>query len=777
MVAKMILPLLGGSPSVWNTCQFFFQGTLLLGYGYAHLSSKWLGTRRQGMIHIPLLLLPLVCLPIAIPQSGFLTGIFPHVDPPANANPILWLLTVLTLSVGLPFFVVSTTAPLLQKWFAATNNPGSRDPYFLYSASNIGSLLGLLSYPILIEPYFSLTFQSKIWSILYICLIILITICAIVIRLSKSVIIQATGNANIPENNSLINGINEAKKLDDLHQLHDLNNLDELDQHIAEIKSPHFIEITQWIILAFIPSSLLLGLTTYVTTDLAAMPMLWAIPLALYLLSFILTFARKQFLPYPQFLAILPAWLTPLIFLCWARLVNPLWFILLLHLGGFFITACLFHWQLAQRRPNPEHLTSFYWWISVGGVLGGLFNAIAAPLLFNYLLEYPLVMLLSLLVLRSRSVADATSPQLLLGIEFASSTQILNIKKIQTISLGLLFGGLFVGFSPEAFLNNLSGHIVSIGLMTLIFYPFQLKKINWVLGICFIILLGQFSLNNLGGILYTERSFFGINRVIQYDHEIGGKYHSLLHGTTMHGKQSLDPKRRNEPLSYFTIDSPIGQFFASVKPQQLSHVAVLGLGVGTLAAYAQPGQAWTFYEIDPTVEKIASDPRYFTFLQDAKAPYKVILGDGRFKLAQVPDRAYDLLIMDAFSSDSIPVHLVTKEAFQLYFRKLKTSGWLLVNISNRYIDLEPVLGAIAHELGLVAIHQQEGEISPTEKAMGKSASHWVILSHKSDNFGSLLQDPRWEALVSKQTGSSPETLIWTDDYSNILSALRWVTQK
>ncbi len=736
MVAKMILPLLGGSPSVWNTCQFFFQGTLLLGYGYAHLSSKWLGNRRQWMIHIPLLLLPLICLPITIPPSGFITRIFPNFNPPANANPILWLLTVLTLSVGLPFFVVSTTAPLLQKWFANTDNPGSSDPYFLYSASNIGSLLGLFSYPTLIEPYFSLTFQSQIWSILYICLIILISLGAGMIWPSKL--------------------LSKTEKITEINA--------EIFEPSIKIKSPHFIEIMQWIILAFIPASLLLGVTTYITTDLAAMPMLWAIPLALYLLSFILTFARKQFLPYPKFLAILPAWLTPLIFLCWARLVNPLWFVLLLHLGGFFITACLFHWQLAQRRPNPEHLTSFYWWISVGGVLGGLFNAIAAPLLFNYLLEYPLVMLLSILVVRS--------PQLLQGIEFISSSQLLTIKKIQTISVGLLFGGLFVGFSPEAFMNNLSGHILGIGLMALIFYPFHLKKSIWVLGICFIILIGQFSLNNLGGILYTERSFFGINRVIQYDHEIGGKYHSLLHGTTMHGKQSLEPKRRNEPLSYFTIDSPIGQFFASVKPQNLSHVAVLGLGVGTLAAYAQPGQTWTFYEIDPTVEKIARDPRYFTFLQDAKAPYKVILGDGRLQLNQVPDRTYDLLIMDAFSSDSIPVHLVTKEAFQLYFRKLKTSGWLLVNISNRYIDLEPVLGAIAHNLGLVAIHQQEGEISPTEKAMGKSASHWVILTSYSDNFGSLLQDPRWEAIAP-----TSDTLIWTDDYSNILSALRWVTQK
>lgn len=724
MVAKMILPWLGGSPSVWNTCQFFFQGTLLLGYGYVHLSSKWLGTRRQGMIHIPLLLLPLICLPIAIPKP---------VNMPENLPPIFWLLTVLTLRVGLPFFVVATTAPLLQKWLADTDNPASRDPYFLYSASNMGSLFGLLSYPTLIEPYFSLTFQSQLWFIAYGILTILISLCAMMIWKYKPAIITREK-------------ITEPK----------------LNQN-QEIRTPHFIEICQWIVLAFIPSSLLLGLTTYITTDLAAMPMLWAIPLALYLLSFIFTFARKQFLPYCQFLLILPAWLTPLIFLCWARLVNPLWLVLLLHLLGFFITACLLHWQLAQRRPNPEHLTSFYWWISVGGVLGGLFNAIAAPLLFNYLLEYPLVMLLSILVLRS--------PQLLQGIEFTSASQLLNYQKIQNISLGLIFGGLLVGLSADAFWQNLRGHLMAIGLMTLIFYPFHLKKSNWVIGLSLIFMLGQFSLNNLGGILYTERSFFGVNRVIQYENEIGGKYHSLLHGTTMHGKQSLAPQRRYEPLSYFQVDSPIGQFFASVNPEKLSQVAVLGLGVGTLITYAQPGQKWTFYEIDPTIEKIARNPRYFTFLQDAKAPYQVILGDGRIQLEKVPDRTYDLLIMDAFSSDSIPVHLVTKEAFQLYFSKLKESGWLLVNISNRYIDLEPILGAIAEHLGLVTLHQKEGEISPTEKAMGKSASHWVILTQKSENFGSLLQDSRWQAIPPSSIS------IWTDDYSNILSVLRWVTQK
>ena len=725
----MILPLLGGSPSVWNTCQFFFQGTLLLGYGYAHLTARWLSPRRQVMIHLPLLFLPLFCLPIAIDRSW---------NPSENLPPIPWLLTVLFLTVGLPFFIVSTSAPLLQKWFADTGHPSSDDPYFLYSASNVGSLLGLLSYPILIEPYFSLTFQSQLWLIAYGVLMISIACCAIALWRSSE------------------------PPLTPPYQGGEMSSEPPLTPQEGE--TPKFARVLEWIILAFIPSSLLLGVTTYITTDLAAIPLLWAIPLALYLLSFILTFARKQILPYRQFVAILPLLLTPLILLCWARSVKPLWFVVLLNLVGFFIAACVFHWQLSQRRPEPEHLTGFYWWISVGGVLGGLFNAIAAPLAFNYLLEYPLIMLLCLLVLRS--------PQLFPGLTTQHSASFFHLKNTRLIGLGLLFGGLLVGFSPDGFLTNLTGHLTSLLLMSIIFYTFNVTKLGWVNGLCLILLIGQFSLNNLGGVLYTERSFFGLNRVIYYQHEIGGKFHSLLHGTTLHGKQSLDPKRDRQPLSYFYPNSPIGQFFQAMKDRELSQIAVLGLGVGTLAAYSQPGQQWTFYEIDPTVEKIAKNTDYFTFLQDAEAPYKILLGDGRLQLAHSSDNAYDLLIMDAFSSDSIPVHLVTKEAFELYFSKLKESGVLVVNISNRYIDLEPVLGPIAHHLGLFALRQKELDISPTEKAMGKSASHWVIFARKRDNFGTLLNESRWQPIPE-----NTEISLWTDDYSNIFSALSWGSDK
>lgn len=727
MVAKMILPLLGGSPSVWNTCQFFFQGTLLLGYGYAHLTTKWLGTRRQTLIHIPLLLLALLSLPITIHHTW---------NPAESSPPIIWLLTLLLMTVGLPFFVVSTSAPLLQKWFTDTGQPSSEDPYFLYAASNIGSLLGLLSYPILIEPYFSLKFQSQLWLGAYGLLIGLIIACGVMLWKSHP--------PTIAQNDQ-----NSDRFLTD-------NSIEHQEEH----QSPTIHQILQWIILAFIPSSLLLGVTTYITTDLAAIPLLWAIPLALYLLSFIFTFARIQIIPYHKFVVILPLLLTPMILLCWARAVKPLWVVVLLNLIGFFITACIFHRELAQQRPKPENLTSFYWWISVGGVLGGLFNAIAAPFVFNYVLEYPLMLLLSILVLPSldlsKQVAAIQDPR-----------NLFNLKNLRLMSLGILFGGLLVGFSPDGFQDNLIGHCMAILSMAIIFYSLQLKPLGWVNGLCFILLIGQFSLNNLGGILYTERSFFGLNRVIYYNHEIGGEFHSLLHGTTLHGKQSLDPNRRQQPLSYFYPDSPIGQFFDSINGQDTPQVAVLGLGIGTLAAYSQPGQNWTFYEIDPTVEKIAKNPDFFTFLQDAQAPYQIILGDGRLQLAQVPSNSYDLLIMDAFSSDSIPVHLITKEAFELYFDKLKASGLLVVNISNRYIDLEPVLGAIAHRLGLAVIHQQEPEISPTEKAMGKSASHWVIFAQKPETFGQLLNDSRWETIPD-----NPETSLWTDDYSNIFTALR-----
>ena len=757
MFAKMILPPLGGSPSVWNTCLFFFQATLLLGYGYSHLTTRWWGTRRQAIIHSLLLLLPIAFLPITVAKGWV---------PPHDANPVPWLLALLLVSVGLPFFVVSTSAPLVQKWFADTDHPASSDPYFLYTASNLGSMLGVLSYPILIEPNFPLTQQSWLWATGYGLLVLLTLGCAVGLWRSP-------------------------KELGSLEVSGDEPTQDLGEKANLKEEPPTARQQAQWVLLSFLPSSLLLGVTTYITTDIAAIPLLWAIPLAIYLLTFILTFARKPLLPHNSLVTVLPLLLAPLIVLSLLRILQPVWLLLPFHLIGFFILGCVFHGGLARSRPSSQYLTIFYLWISVGGVLGGLFNAIAAPLLFPSVLEYPLLLGLSILILGTSSSEKekGRSPdasQLIFDPENEHrlgdnpKSKIQNPKsnglsKTLPISIGLLLGSLIVGFQVKFFNTNLIGILVAFAILFAMRYAFALHPVRFGVGFALIVLLSQFYIPSMGRLLDTERSFFGVNRVL-YDKR--GNYNILLHGTTVHGKQSLDPQRRHEPLTYVHPSGPVGQLFRSFnnsegealarrQGERNSHIAVLGLGIGSLAAYAEPGQQWTFYEIDPIVASLARDSRYFTFLQDSKAPFSLILGDGRLQLADVPANHYDLIFMDAFTSDAIPVHLVTREAIQMYLSKLTPQGLLAINISNRYINLEPVLNALAHNLGLSTLRQLELNISPEEKAMGKSASHWVLLARQQRDFGNLINDSRWQPI--------PETLqapLWTDDFSNIFGVLR-----
>lgn len=724
MVAKMILPLLGGSPSVWNTCLFFFQAILLLGYGYSHITTSWFKIRHQAVIHSIFLLLPIAFLPIT-PAKNWI--------PPHDANPIPWLLFLLLLCVGFPFFVVATSAPLVQKWFADTGHPASSDPYFLYTASNLGSMLGVLSYPILIEPNFSLTHQSWLWAIGYGLLVLLTLGCAVCVwRSPENFKSLQAGNAGFIQN--VAGDSNLANK------------------SASTEETPTIQQQAQWVLLSFLPSSLLLGVTTYLTTDIAAIPLLWAIPLAIYLLTFILTFARKPLLPQKTLAAILPLWLTVLIILFLIQVMQPIWVLFPLHLAGFFVAACVFHGELARSRPSTQYLTNFYLWISVGGVLGGLFNAIAAPLLFQSVLEYPLIMVLCLLLMQTSKEADDPLSSLQRRLTFP-------------ISLGLLIGTLLVGFTGKNFTNNLIGDFIGFSILTAIFYAFKLHRIRFVLGLVLIVLISQFSIGTLGGILDTERSFFGVYRVLD---DKRGSYHSLLHGTILHGKQSLDPKRHDEPLTYFYPTGPIGQLFSSLnQTKPPTNVAVLGLGIGTLAAYSELGQQWTFYEIDPTIERLARDTRYFTFLQDSKALLSVVLGDARLRFAEVPDNRYDLIFMDAFSSDSVPIHLITREAIQLYLSKLTKEGLIVINISNRFLNLEPVLGALAQDLGLSTLRQREADISESEREMGKSPSHWVLFARNQKDFGNLVSDSRWQPIP--ETESAP---LWTDDFSNIFRVLR-----
>ncbi len=697
MVAKMILPLLGGSPSVWNTCLFFFQAILLLGYGYAHFTSQRLQAKQQIWLHGLVVLLPLPLLPIALA----------HGLPPVDTNPIPWLMGLLVIEVGLPFFVVATSAPLLQQWFAQSDHPDSGDPYFLYAASNAGSLLGLLSYPFLIEPNLTLEQQSWGWAIAYILLVVLTLICGVYLRYSLAPAAQPFTELA----------------------------LDFIDQ------PPTRLQQWGWVLLSFLPSSLLLGTTTYLTTDIAAIPLLWAVPLALYLLTFILAFARRSPIQPQQFVDLLPLIITPLVILLLLKVTQPTVIVLPLHLLGLFMVAYVLHGYLANSRPCPQYLTQFYLLISLGGVLGGLLNAIAAPLLFSTVLEYPLVLVLSLLLLPSlpthaKSRLQTTFP----------------------LAVGLLLGALLIGWSTGG--QNWRGTTLALGLLAAIAYGFSFKPLRFGTGCLLIVLLGQFSITSLGGVLTTERSFFGVYQVLQ---DNLGKYNTLLHGTTVHGRQSFDPARQREPLTYFTRSGPMGQLLTAHQPQQ---VAVLGLGVGTLATYAQPGQTWDFYEIDPLVVKLAQDQRYFTFLAHSAVPPNLVLGDARLRLAQSV-YPYDLIVMDAFSSDAIPVHLITQEAMQLYLSKLTKKGLIAVNITNRYLNLEPVLAALAKHLGLFAIKREDRRLSEVEMTAGKSASRWVVIAQHQQDLVFLTQDQRWQVISSR--ANSP---VWTDNFSNLVQVFR-----
>jgi spermidine synthase len=696
MVAKMMLPLLGGSPSVWNTCLFFFQATLLLGYSYTYLISRRLKPKQQIWLHGLVLLLPLPLLPIAF-----------HRLPPVEANPIPWLLGLLGVGVGLPFFVVATSAPLIQQWFAQTNHPESADPYFLYSASNAGSMMGLLSYPLLIEPNFTLSVQSWGWAIAYALLGLLTLACGVYLWRSS------------PE------------------------KLPALPTTKLTAQPPTCLQQSGWVLLSFLPSSLLLGTTTYLTTDIAAIPLLWAVPLAIYLLTFILTFARRPPLQPQRLVDLLPLIITPLVILLLLKVTQPTVIVLPLHLLGLLMVAYVLHGYLAASRPHPQYLTRFYLLISLGGVLGGLLNAIAAPLLFSTVLEYPLVLILSLLLLPSLPVPQTS-----------------RLRTTFPLAVGLLLGALLIGWSLQNWQQNLLADGLMLGLLGAIACGFSFKPLRFGVGCILILLLGQFSLTSLGGVLTNDRSFFGVYQVLE---DQVGKYNTLLHGTTVHGRQSFDPSRQQAPLTYFTRSGPIGQVLATNSHQQ---VAVLGLGVGTLATYAKPGQTWDFYEIDPLVVKLAQDQRYFTFLANSAVTPNVVVGDARLRLA-ASTHPYDLIVMDAFNSDAIPVHLITREAMQLYLHQLTKRGLIVVNITNRYLNLEPVLASLAKDLELFGIKRDDRDLSELEIAAGKSASRWVVLAQHPQDLAFLSQDQRWQAITP-----ATKVPVWTDNYSNLIQVWR-----
>ena len=739
MVAKMVLPLLGGTPAVWITCMVFFQAMLLAGYLYAHATTSWLGTRKQAVLHLVILVLPLAALPFmrlplqlaagtsysAQQSLGSMLGPIP-----TEGNPTLWLLGLLLLCIGLPFFAVATSAPLLQKWFAATGHPDAADPYFLYGASNLGSMLALLSYPVVVEPLLRLPNQTDSWALGYGLLLVLTAVCAVAMwrsRAPAAVAIPAAAKDARPGRAKAVT----PPAVTWLQRLH-------------------------WIVLAFVPSSLLLGVTTYMSTDLAAIPLLWVIPLALYLLTFILVFSRMR-LPL-NFLA----WTLPALILLQLIIIfqptSRIWPMLLLHLITFFVASLVCHGELARRRPSPEHLTDFYLCMSVGGVLGGLFSAVLAPLIFNTVAEYPLELMLACLVgppLR-RKLKRSNDSLLNLGLPIVAGVM---------VAIGVIYllpskaaEDDIVG-DPSWAVIGLTAWlgVLAYGAVTF----FTDRPLLFGLSLGSVLLAGYAGTGAAGNLVYQKRTFFGVLRVTT---DQRANFRKLFHGTTLHGAQSLDPERRDEPLAYYHREGPLGRLFASrEKEKDARPIAVVGLGIGTIAAYGRPGQEMDFYDIDAEVVHIAENEQYFTFLRDSPARTHIILGDGRLSLARATDKHYGTIILDAFSSDAIPVHLLTREAVRnVYLHKLADNGLLLFHISNRYLDLQPVLADVARDAGLVC--RVSSDLGNWD--IGKAPSIWVVMARSPRDLSFL--DERWKNLEGR-----PDRTVWTDDFSNVVRIVRW----
>ncbi|HET7232185.1 MAG TPA: fused MFS/spermidine synthase [Longimicrobium sp.] len=699
MFSRMVLPLLGGTPAVWNTCMLFFQAALLGGYLYAHLGASRLGIRRQAAVHVVLLAVAALMLPVSVAGAA----------PRGGAAPIPWLLGLMVTTVGLPFLVLSATGPMLQKWFAGTGHPGAANPYWLYAASNLGSMLALLGYPFVMEPRLRLAAQSGTWAIGYGVLALLVIACAYAVwRLAPAGVAAETADA--------------ASDREDA----------------APVAAR---ERLVWTGLAFIPSSLLLSVTSFITTDVAPVPLLWVVPLALYLLTFTLAFAVKPPLRHKWMLAVQPfviAAISLLLMYGWTR--KPLQ-VIPIHLAGLFVTAMVCHGELARLRPSVRHLTEFYLWIAVGGVLGGIFNVLVAPLVFTRTWEYPIVLTLACLA-RPWPRGPVTTRGVVTNLLRCGA---------------LVFALLLVSRADVPGISHTLQMVIAFVLLALVSAGLGRAPVWLAACVGASLLIRTLWVLQSEPTLLAHRSFYGRYTVLK---AAGGIYHALYHGSTLHGAQSMLVGQTREPLTYYVRSGPLGRMFAARAPEAgRRRVAVIGLGTGTLAAYSNAGEEWTFYEIDPGIVKMASNPLYFRYLSESPARLRVVLGDARLSIAHAPPHGYDMILVDAFNSDAIPVHLLTREALGVYLDKLAPGGVVALHLSNRYLDLQPVVAALARERGLSA---RVGSSVPTQYM--QSASSWAVVARSDADLGTMAADAFWRP-VRNPRGIAP----WTDDFSSLLS--------
>ncbi|MBX9678439.1 MAG: hypothetical protein K2X38_06720 [Gemmataceae bacterium] len=697
MVGRRVLPFLGGAPSVWATCMLFFQAGLLAGYGLAHLGPRWLGVRLHAVLHVAALAAAFFLLPIRLEE--------PAASP---SQPALWLVGVLLLSAGLPFALLSASGPLFQKWYAGT---AQRDPYFLYAASNLGSFAGLLAYPLLVEPLFSLSQQFNAWRWGFLILGICSAACMAAMLQSRPAQADAAAKPAGP--------------------------------------APTWQQMAMWVALAIVPSSLMLSVTTFLTTDVAPIPLLWVMPLGLYLLTFALVFRSGHSAGFHELMI---RW-APLAAVALAigvliQASEPLPLVLMLHLGGFFVLAMYCHGVLAARRPDPSHLTAFYFCLALGGVLGGSLNGLVGPIFFRGPYEYPL-MLVALGLLLPREKGD--------GFIWADAVIPAAVFLLLLVAIPIVYP------LASSVLERNDIHPATVcGPALVAVFLFADRPWRFGLGMAAVFLAMLFHPEPQGAVLERTRSFFGSLRVTEKE-----GFRQLLHGSTLHGMQATSGDLRYEPLTYYHRKGPVGQVMKGLEGDvRRERVGVVGLGTGSLAAYAEKGQHFTFFEIDSTVVSLSRDRKYFTYLEDAKGKVDVELGDARLSLAHSKDTLGALLI-DAFGSDAIPIHLLTSEAMDIYDRRLGPGGLLLVHVSNRFLDLEPVVAKHAAERGWACRMKAENrnDMADEEYENGRRASVWIVVARKEEDIPANVRGswPRARA--------SGDLAAWTDDYANILPTL------
>jgi SAM-dependent methyltransferase len=709
LVAKGLLPALGGGAAVWTTSVAFFQVALVVGYLYAHLLAARLPVRRSAALHVALLAAIVWLFPLA-PLGGWA---------PPPSHQALWLFARLAVTIGPPFVLLAATAPLLQAWLASTKHGHARDPYFLYAASNTGSLVALCAYPVVLEPLLGLARQRHLWNGGLTLAVAFVGACAIstVRRLS-----QPGARAPVPTAEPARDG--------------------------AASGRPRWSERARWLVLAVVPSSLLLSVTTYVTTDILALPLLWVIPLALYLATFIFAFSRRQLLSARRMLWLQPLLLVPLAAEMFVTTAGGALLLIPVHLAAFFVTALCCHQTLAQSRPAAARSTEFYLWIAFGGALGGLFNVFLAPVLFRSVVEYPLGFVAAAL-LRPAAAVDGPRER----------------RRDLAFPLGLalfLATGVWVLGRASAHLGPRGESVALAFLLAVagcVVYAFRGRPRRLGLGLAAMMASGALYVQGAAHIVFEARSFYAVHEVVRF----GSSMLKLANGNTVHGAQDLAPSRRREPLTYYSRGGPIGDVMQALagRPQR-RRVGLVGLGVGTLAAYAAPGEHWTYFEIDPAIVDIARDRGLFSYLADARGNLDVVLGDGRLSLAATPDGTFGLLVLDAFSSDAVPAHLLTREAIALYARKLAPGGLLAFHLSNQYLSLVPVVAGGAAAQGLVGLFGSGGA-TPAEAEAGICPSAWVVLAREGLDLQPLGNYARWGPLP--RDGQA-----WSDDASSLWSA-------